>query len=109
LGDWVLANRPAFIVNYHSAGGFMFGSREGLAGDMSSAYADASGYYWPSPGGGGGNRSPLGYSASGSMNRWLGENGIPAVLVELSTPRSTEIERNLQGLKAVLQVLGTGQ
>jgi hypothetical protein len=109
LGDWVLANRPAFIVNYHSAGGFMFGSREGLAADLSSAYADASGYHWPSPGGGGGNRSPLAYSASGSMNRWLGENGIPAVLVELSTPRSTEIERNLQGLKAVLQILGTRQ
>jgi hypothetical protein len=40
------------------------------------------------------------------MNRWLGENGIPAVLVELSTPRSTEIERNLLGLKAVLHILG---
>jgi protein MpaA len=110
LADWVLANRPAFIVNYHSAGGFMFGSRDGLAGNLSTAYADASGYSWPSPGGGGGgNRSPLPYSASGSMNRWLGENGIPAMLVELSTPRSTEIERNLRGLQAVLQVLSAAQ
>jgi protein MpaA len=108
LADWILANRPAFIVNYHSAGGFMFGARDGLGGDLSSAYADASGYSWPSPGGGGGgagNRSPLPYSASGSMNRWLGENSIPAVLVELSTPRSTEIERNLRGLQAALRVL----
>jgi protein MpaA len=106
LADWVLANRPAFIVNYHSAGGFMFGSRDGLGGELSSAYADASGYSWPAPGGGGtGNRSPLAYSASGSMNRWLGENGIPAVLVELSTPRSTEIERNLRGLQAALRIL----
>src|SRR5712671_8224371 len=72
LADWILANRPAFIINYHSAGGFMFGGRDGLGGDLSSAYADASGYSWPSPGGGGGaggtaNRSPLPYSASGSM------------------------------------------
>src|SRR5712691_10141593 len=111
LADWVLLNRPAFIVNYHSAGGFMFGARDGLGGDLSTAYADASGYSWPSPGGGGGagNRSPLPYSASGSMNRWLGENGIPAVLIELSTPRSTEIERNLRGLQAALQVLSTSQ
>jgi hypothetical protein len=107
LADWILANKPAFIVNYHSAGGFMFGPRTGSAGDLATAYADATGYYWPggAGGGGAGNRSPLGYQASGSMNRWLGENGFAAVLVELSTPRATEIERNLSGLKAALDVL----
>jgi protein MpaA len=109
LADWVLAKQPAFIINYHSAGGFMFGPREGPAGDLASAYAEASGYPWPSPSpspGGGGQRSPLGYSASGSMNSWLRQVGVPAILVELSTPRSTEIERNLAGLTAVLQALG---
>ena len=106
LAEWVLTNRPAFVVNYHSAGGFMFGGRDGVAGELSAAYADASGYYWPAPSGtGGGNRSPLPYSASGSMNVWLRDVGIPAILVELSTPRSTEIERNLRGLTAVLQQL----
>lgn len=111
LADWVLAVRPAFIVNYHSAGGFMFGTRDGAAGDLSSAYAEASGYYWPAPGGGGGGgggqRSPLPYSASGSMNSWLRQVDIPAILVELSTPRSTEIERNLAGLSAVLEILAS--
>jgi len=104
LADWILANRPALVVNYHSAGGFMFGARGGLASDLSGAYADASGYSWPSPGVGG-QRSPLGYQASGSMNVWLREQGIPAILVELSTSRSTEIERNLAGLNAALSQL----
>jgi predicted deacylase len=104
LADWVLANRPAFVVNYHSAGGFMFGARDGPAGELATAYAMASGYSWPAPGVGG-QRSPLPYAASGSMNVWLREVGIPAILVELSTPRSTEIERNLAGLKAALEVL----
>jgi murein peptide amidase A len=104
LADWVLANRPAFIVNYHSAGGFMFGARDGAAGELASAYAQASGYSWPAPGVGG-QRSPLPYAASGSMNVWLRGVGIPAILVELSTPRSTEIERNLAGLKAALLML----
>jgi predicted deacylase len=104
LADWVLANRPAFVVNYHSAGGFMFGARDGPAGELATAYAMASGYSWPAPGVGG-QRSPLRYAASGSMNVWLRELGIPAILVELSTPRSTEIERNLAGLKAALEVL----
>jgi Zinc carboxypeptidase len=106
LADWILANRPAFVINYHSAGGFMFGGRGGLVGDLSGAYADASGYAWPTPGVGG-QRSPLGYQASGSMNVWLREQGIPAILVELSTPRSTEIERNLAGLKAALSELAS--
>ncbi|MCA1647055.1 MAG: M14 family metallopeptidase [Chloroflexi bacterium] len=105
LADWVLAKQPALIVNYHSAGGFMFGPRDGLAGDLASAYAAASGYAWPAPGVGG-QRSPLPYAASGSLNAWLRQVGLPAILVELSTPRSTEIERNLAGLTAALQILG---
>ena len=82
----------------------MFGARDGPAGELASAYAQASGYSWPAPGVGG-QRSPLPYAASGSMNVWLRELGVPAILVELSTPRSTEIERNLAGLKAALQML----
>jgi zinc carboxypeptidase len=107
LANWVLANQPTFIVNYHSAGGFMFGGRDGLAGELSSIYADASGYAWPQPGVNG-QRSPLPYQASGSMNVWLRETGIPAVLVELTTPRSVEIERNLAAVQAVLADLGAG-
>jgi protein MpaA len=109
LANWVLSTRPAFIVNYHSAGGFMFGARDGVAGELSSTYAQASGYWWPQPGVGG-QRSPLPYQASGSMNVWLRDSGIPAILIELTTPRSTEVERNLAGVQAVLTDLsGTCQ
>jgi hypothetical protein len=99
------------VINYHSAGGFMFGPRDGLPGELATTYADVSGYSWPGgagPGGGGGTRSPLGYSASGSMNVWLRETGIPAILVELSTPWYPEIDRNLSALKAVLRRLAAG-
>ena len=102
LADWVMRARPALVINYHSAGGFMFGPREGLGGDMAAAYAEASGYSWPQPGRG---SSPLGYSATGNMNGWLREAGVPGILVELSTPSGTEISRNLAGLKAALGVL----
>ena len=102
LADWVLRVHPALVVNYHSAGNFMFGGRDGLAGDISTAYADASGYYWPQPGR---SSSPLPYQASGSMNVWLRETGVAGILVELSTPNTSEISRNLAGLKAALGVL----
>jgi hypothetical protein len=106
LGDFIVAARPVFIVNYHSAGGFMFGGRDGDAGALSAAYADASGYPWPGgSGAGAGQRSPLPYSASGSMNAWLRQVSVPSILVELSTARSAEIERNLNAVLAVLAVL----
>jgi len=101
LADWILSNRPAFIVNYHSAGGFMFGPHDGQTADFARVYAETSGYLWPAAGG----RSLLPYSTTGSMNTWLREVGIPSILVELSTPRVTEIDRNLAGLAAVLQTL----
>jgi Zinc carboxypeptidase len=101
LANWILEHRPAFVVNYHSAGGFMFGPRDGLAGELSNAYADASGYRWPQPGA----PSPLPYATSGSMNVWLREVGIPGILVELSTPQNSEIERNLAGLAAAMSRL----
>jgi len=106
LANWVLAHQPAFVVDYHSAGGFMFGGRDGIAGDLSTIYADASGYAWPQPGVNG-QRSPLPYQATGSMNVWLRGVGIPSVLVELTTPRSVEIERNLAAVKAVLAELAS--
>ena len=99
LANWVLAARPAFVVDYHSAGGFMFGS-----GTLAAAYAAASGYVWPRPGVNG-QRSPLPYQASGSMNVWLRQAGFDGILVELSTARGTEVERNLAGVKAVLAAL----
>jgi hypothetical protein len=103
LANWVLEHRPAFVVNYHSAGGFMFGPRDGLPGELAHIYADVSGYAWPNPSAGGG--SPLSYRASGSMNVWLRESGIPALLIELTSPSSPEIDRNIRALRALLQHL----
>lgn len=104
LRDWVAQSRPALIVNYHSAGGFMFGGRDGLTGEVASAYAAASGYHWPAPSTGGAR--VLGYRTSGTMGVWQREQGIPGIFVELSTPSQPEFERNLAGLQAALGRLG---
>jgi hypothetical protein len=101
LGDWMLANRPILTVNYHSAGGFMFGSRDGVAGEITELYVNASGYYSPTPGGGGGG-SPLSYRATGSLNVWARTMGLTTLFIELSTPYVAEFDRNLAGLRAVL-------
>lgn len=105
LAEYVLRTRPALVVNYHSAGAFMFGS-----GDIGQAYEDGSGYWRPgggAPGPGGRTSSPLSYRATGSMNAWLRQNGIDNILVELATPSSIELERNLAGLKAALALVAS--
>jgi hypothetical protein len=101
LADWMLAYRPLLTVNYHSAGGFMFGSRDGANAAITEAYVEASGYYAPTPGGGGGG-SPLTYRATGSLNVWARTMGMATLFIELSTPTAIEFDRNLAGLRAVL-------
>jgi hypothetical protein len=103
LAAWVLTNRPTLVINYHSAGGFMFGGGTGLAADMAEAYERASGYYRPQPGGGG--QRLLNYRVTGSMNVWLREQGIAGILIELTNPWDPEISRNLAGVRAVLAVI----
>lgn len=99
LGHWLWQAWPDYIINYHSAGGFMFGSGEGLVGELSDLYAQASGY--PRPTGGGG-RSPLTYRATGNLNGWARSVGMGGCLIELTTPGDPEFERNLAGVQAVL-------
>ncbi len=93
---WFLELRPAVVVQYHSRGGFVVGARE-----YAEPYSLASGYYLPAPGGGGGRLLP--YRATGTLGRWLGLQGISGVLIELSTHDAPEFDRNLRGLRAVLQ------
>ncbi|MCC7367661.1 MAG: hypothetical protein IT306_04525 [Chloroflexi bacterium] len=102
LGDFMLAKRPVLTVNYHSAGGFMFGSRDGPNAPITEAYVAASGYYSPTPGSG---SSPLPYRATGSLNVWARTVGLSTLFIELATPTAIEFDRNLAGLLAVLPLL----
>ncbi len=103
LADYVLKTRPAFLINYHSEGGFIFGPHSGPGSDLAAAFAGATGYSFPAPGA----PSPLSYRATGSMNVWLREQGLSALLVELASARDPEVARNLTGVQAVLAGLAT--
>lgn len=103
LGNWLWSRWPDFTINYHSAGGFMFGGGDGFQGELADLYSQASGY--PRPTGGGG-ASPLGYRATGNMNGWQRGVGMGGCLIELTSPYDPEFERNLAGVQAVLTRLG---
>ena len=104
LADWVLTTRPGLVVNYHSAGGFMFGPTEGLVGEAAASYAAASGYWRPTARGAG---SPLSSRASGTMNSWMRQVGLSGLFIELTTAADPELGRNLAGLRAALPLLAS--
>jgi len=102
IRDYLMATQPALTINYHSRGGFLFGGRGDRSNRIADAYASASRYPRPSPSTGG---SPLSYRATGSMNVWMGEQGLAGMLIELTTFDDPEYTRNLAGVRAALQIL----
>jgi hypothetical protein len=99
--DYILAQQPSLTINYHSRGGFMFSGRGERSARFSEAYSTASRFPRPTAGPGGGG-SPLSYRATGSMNVWMGDQGLAAFLIELTTYDDPEFARNLAGVRAVL-------
>lgn len=102
LGSWIYRQRPAVVVNYHSAGGFVSTRQGGLSAELAAVYAEAAGYHFYGP-----ESEPFGYAVTGAMDAWLEEVGIADIFVELTTPTDAEIGENLAGLVAVLQHLGS--
>jgi hypothetical protein len=101
MAAWFLAVRPAVVVQYHSQGSFVVGTRA-----LAEPYAAATGYRFPTPGGGLGGLLP--YRATGTMGRWLTNNDIGSVLIETANHRDPELDRNLRGLRAILRIVGAG-
>jgi zinc carboxypeptidase len=97
LAAWISRRRPALVVNYHSAGGFVSTGQTGLSWDLANLYAEASGYPCFGP-----DRPPFGYPVTGAMDGWLAGHGIADIFVELTTLEDPETEENLAGLLAIL-------
>jgi hypothetical protein len=97
LASWISRWRPALVVNYHSAGGFVSTGQTGRSWELANVYAEASGYPCYGP-----DRPPFGYAITGAMDGWLAGRNVPDIFVELTTLEHPEIEENLAGLSAVL-------
>ena len=100
LRDFVMKEKPTAFVFFHSQANAVYASEcekgilpETLA--IMDTYAKAAGY--PAV------KSFDAYAVSGDAEGWLASIGIPAITVELKTHESTEWDRNLSGIKALLE------
>jgi len=104
LRDYLLSDRPAAAVFWHSQANGVYASQCGkgiLPGtlDLMNMYAKASGY--PAI------KEFTAYPTTGAAEDWLASIGIPAITVELSTHSSVEWDKNLKGIIAVISSLRT--
>jgi predicted deacylase len=101
--DFISANKPTAVVFWHSQSNAVYASQcgkgilpETLA--LMNTYATASQY--PAV------KEFAAYATTGAADDWLASIGIPAITVELSTHESIETERNIAGVRAVLEYYG---
>lgn len=100
LRDYVMKKSPEAVVFFHSQANAVYASEchEGVLPetlDIMSAYSSASGYKAV--------ESFDAYEITGDAEGWLASIGVPALTVEMSTHEDVEWERNLAGVKALLE------
>lgn len=100
LRDFVAENNLDAVVFWHSQANAVYASEcnGGILPatlDIMNAYAKSSGYKAV--------KSFDAYEVTGDSEGWLASIGIPAITVELKTHEDVEWERNLAGVKALLE------
>ena len=104
LRDFVLRLRPQVVVSYHSQadGIYYSGKRDRWepARKLAELYSAASGY--PIPQG----RGLVGYRITGASGGYFYRQGIPEITIELAGRSSPEFDRNLAGVRALLEAIG---
>lgn len=100
IRDFVLAKKPAAMIFWHSQANAVYASEcdagilpETLA--IMNAYATAAKYQAV--------KTFDAYTITGDAEGWLASINIPAITVELSTHQTIEWEKNLAGMKAVIE------
>ena len=99
LRDYILKNKPVAVVFWHSQANAVYASecKNGILPEtlsLMNTYASAAGY--PAV------KSFTAYEVHGDAEGWLASINIPAITVELKSHDSIEWERNLLGIKALL-------
>lgn len=97
---YVEDNKPTAIVTYYSAAGGVYSSNcnGGVLPEtktLTNLYAQASGY--------GAHEEFDFYEITGDMVNWFAKTKIPAISVLLTDHKNTEWNKNLAGVKAVLE------
>lgn len=98
LADYILRERPAAALFYHStAGGVFAGTCGGDYGSvaLSAVVGEAAGYTYGS--------TFSAYPVTGTAPDWVNQQGIPSADVELFTSTDSEFQRNLRGVLAALE------
>jgi protein MpaA len=96
LAAWIDHVQQVTIISYHSAAGQVMGGPVANATGLLHAYLDATGYW---------GHDWIAYPVTGDFAQWSEGLGTPTIEVELTDHVDPEVERNLGGVLAVLDLL----
>jgi predicted deacylase len=100
IRDFALGQKPDAFVFWHSQASAVYASEctDGILPEtltIMDAYANASGYKAV--------QTFDAYEVTGDAEGWLASIGIPAITVELSTHETVEWDKNIAGVKALIE------
>jgi len=99
LANYVLRYRPYLTLSYHSAASVVIVNENILSIPYGKKYASLSKYRYVPPA----DDGVFEYSITGSFGRWAAENGLSALIIELSSGYSHETSRNLPAMWKMLE------
>lgn len=100
IRDYAQARKLTAVIAWYSSGGGVYSSScgNGIMPEtqtITDIYAKASGYT--------AYKNFESYQVSGDMTDWFAKTNVPAIGVLLTTANDTELDKNLAGIKALLQ------
>ncbi|PIR89280.1 MAG: hypothetical protein COU07_00050 [Candidatus Harrisonbacteria bacterium CG10_big_fil_rev_8_21_14_0_10_40_38] len=103
IRDYMLKEHPSAVVFWHSQAGEVYTSEceDGISDEtrnLMKTYAKASGYKE--------SETFDYYAVTGDAEGWLARVGIPTITVELKTHENVEWDRNLAGMKSIINYYG---
>jgi protein MpaA len=103
IAAFILSEKPRLVLSYHSAASIVSGNDAADAAALALQYSKTSGYR--NLLNDGESDSVFQYDTTGAMEDWLHDKaGIAAILIELSSDKSTDYGRNIQAMWAMAQL-----
>lgn len=99
IATFIQQHRPRLVLSFHSAGGFVNPNYAGDSDSIARLYTSKTPYRYANNDQ---TNATLGYTTTGDFEFWLGDVGIPNIIIEHSSLSKNEFTKNRDALWAMV-------